>query len=193
MVLKFTYALVMACFFASSCWGGTITGTVSLFGKTKKHAAVHLVGIKAPVEVPEEHGVIVQKGQRYIPRVLPVVKGTTVDFPNNDTVFHNAFSLTPGNSFDFGTYGPGKNPGALFNAAVPTDIFCNMHEQMQGLVLVLEHPYFDLTSKQGTYTLKNVPEGTYAIKAWINPTLSEEKSVNVGAGETVNIDFDLSK
>lgn len=190
---KWVSIFAMWALLTPTAWAATITGSVSLFGKTRQNAAVHLVGLKAAVAVPTEHGVIVQKGQTYIPQVLPVVKGTTVDFPNKDTVFHNAFSLTPGNAFDFGTYGPGKNPGSVFNAPVHTDIFCNMHEQMQGLVLVLEHPYFDLTSKEGTYQIKDVPEGTYTIKAWIDPNLSEEKTVTVGPSDTVKIDFEVKK
>ncbi|MDC4203853.1 MAG: hypothetical protein MPW14_09490 [Candidatus Manganitrophus sp.] len=193
MVARWVSICLILSIWTGSVWGATITGTVSFFGKLRQNAAVHLVGVKADVKAPAQHGVIVQKGQAYIPQVLPVVKGTTVDFPNKDTVFHNAFSLTPGNAFDFGTYGPGKNPGALFNVPVPTDIFCNMHEQMQGLVLVLEHPFFDLTSKEGTYEIKDVPEGTYVIKAWIDPNLSEEKTVTVGPSGTVKIDFEVKK
>lgn len=193
MVARWVFICLILSIWTGSGWGATITGTVSFFGKLRQNAAVHLVGVKADVKAPAQHGVIVQKAQAYIPQVLPVVKGTTVDFPNKDTVFHNAFSLTPGNAFDFGTYGPGKNPGALFNVPVPTDIFCNMHEQMQGLVLVLEHPFFDLTSKEGTYEIKDVPEGTYVIKAWIDPNLSEEKTVTVGPSGTVKIDFEVKK
>lgn len=193
MVARWVSICLILLIWTGSVWGATITGTVSFFGKLRQNAAVHLVGVKADVKAPAQHGVILQKAQAYIPQVLPVVKGTTVDFPNKDTVFHNAFSLTPGNAFDFGTYGPGKNPGALFNVPVPTDIFCNMHEQMQGLVLVLEHPFFDLTSKEGTYEIKDVPEGTYVIKAWIDPNLSEEKTVTVGPSGTVKIDFEVKK
>lgn len=177
---------------ADSASAGAISGTVTFIGKARKNAAIHLEGIKKEVAPPHKHDVIVQKGQRNIPQVLPVVKGTKVDFPNKDTVFHNAFSLTTGNTFDFGTYGPGGNPHTQFNAPGKTDIICNMHEQMHGLVLVLEHPYFSLTSKKGTFEINEVPAGTYTIKAWITPTKWEEKTVQVDARGSVRVDFDVA-
>jgi len=178
-------------FMVSATWAGTITGSVSAFGKGKKFAAVHLVGAKGEVSVPTEHATMVQKNQKYIPRVLPVLKGTTVDFPNKDTVFHNAFSLTPSATFDLGTYGPGKNPNAAFSDAVKVDVFCNMHEQMRGIILVLDHPFFTLTTKKGVFEIKNVPEGTYTIRAYVNPDKSKDMTVIVGASGSVTVDFSL--
>jgi plastocyanin len=178
------------------CWGGSVTGTVTFFGTPMEQAAVHLEGVEgvggnaSSLQKREE---MVQKGQLFIPAILPVMRGTTVDFPNKDTVFHNAFSMSPGNAFNFGTYGPGKTPHNQFNTLGKVDVFCNMHEQMHAVVLVLDHPYYALTSKKGVYEIKNIPPGTYRIKAWVNPTKMEEKKVTVSVSNTQNVDFNFDK
>ena len=192
MILKGIIIGLIAVFIATTSWGGTITGVVKLYGKSRKEAAVHLEGVKAPISPPEKGAVMIQKGQLFIPRVLPVVKGTTVFLPNKDTVIHSAFSLSSGNAFNLGSYSPGKNPEVKFESPGKVDIFCNMHEQMHALVLVLEHPYFTLTAKKGKYTLSDVPDGTYRIKAWVGPRWSEEKMVTVSGSDVVEVDFEIN-
>ena len=189
MATKFICIWVFWSMMAGICWGGSITGTVTLFGRSKAQAALHLEGVEGNVNSLQQHDVIVQKGQLFIPAVLPVARGTRVDFPNKDTVFHNAFSLSPGNAFDLGTYRPGKNPHVHFKTPGKVDIFCNMHEQMHAIILVLNHPYFTLTSKKGGYEIKDVPAGTYLIRAWVSPSKSEEKKVSVSDSNTTNLDF----
>lgn len=66
-----------------------------------------------------------------------------------------------------------------------------MHEQMRGMILVLEHPFFTLTTKKGQFEIKDVPEGTYTIRAWVNPDKSQDMSVTVGPADTVTVDFSL--
>ena len=196
MVIHFLCAIFMGLIFVTSSWGGTITGTVTFFGKAKKEAAVHLEGIegkRSSASAVNKKAVMVQKRQLFIPEVLPVFKGTTVDFPNKDTVFHNAFSMSPGNMFDLGTYGPGKNPNVTMETPGKVDIFCNMHHQMHAVALVLEHPFFTLTSKKGEYEIRGVPAGTYTIKAWAGSSIVEEKTVSVGKSDTVMVDFNIGK
>ena len=179
-------------FLATTTSAGTIKGKVTFDGKPQKFAAVHLEGdIKSKVDPPRKRAVITQKNQLFIPQILPVFRGTTVDMPNKDIVFHSAFSLSPGNQFDLGTYKPGKTPNVQFASPGKVDIFCNMHEQMHAVVLVLEHPYFALTSKKGTYEIKGVPEGTYKIKAWVSPERFKEQTVTVGPSDSAISDFDV--
>ena len=190
------WAVFLVLVWVTPSGAGTIIGTVTFFGKAKKEAAVHLEG----VAVKENSGsgvykkaVMIQKKQLFIPEVLPVFKGTTVNFPNKDTVFHNAFSMSPGNIFDLGTYGPGKNPNVTFKTPGKVDIFCNMHHQMHAIALVFQHPFFTLTSKKGEYVIQGVPAGTYTIKAWPGSTIVEEQTVIVGVSETVTVDFNIEK
>ena len=178
---------------AAPGWAITLTGEVTFDGKARKDAAVHLEGVSGGhVTPPGKHAVVVQKRQLFIPSVLPVVQGTVVDFPNKDTVFHSAFSLSEGNQFDLGTYGPGKNPNVQFDVPGKVDIFCNQHDQMHAVVLVLDHPYFTLTSKKGTYAIRDVPKGTYRVKAWVRPGISKEKTVTIGEMDKVILDFKLT-
>ena len=186
--------LILILFFLTGemAWAGTITGRVTFLGNPKNQAAVHLEGITEPGVLPKKHAVVVQKNQVFIPEVLPVYKGTTVDFPNRDTVYHNAFSISEVNPFLLEKYGPGENPKVKFNKIGKVDIFCNFHSQMHGVILVLDHPYFSLTTKKGEFEIKNVPEGTYRIKAWANSTFSEENIVTVGQSKAV-VDFNITK
>ncbi|HEX9756802.1 MAG TPA: carboxypeptidase regulatory-like domain-containing protein [Nitrospiria bacterium] len=173
---------------------GTITGTVTFLEKAKNEAAVHLEGVGGKGRSASginKNAMMVQRKQLFVPEVLPVFKGTTVNFPNKDTVFHNAFSMTPGNMFDLGTYGPGKNPNVTLETPGKVDIFCNMHHQMHAVALVFDHPFFTLTSKKGEYAIKGVPAGSYTIKAWAGSSIVEEKTVNVGANDTVTVDFNI--
>jgi len=196
MAIHLLCAIFMGLIFVTSSWAGTITGTVTFFGKTKKEAAVHFEGVDgkgSSASGGNKKAVMVQKRQLFIPEVLPVFKGTTVDFPNKDTVFHNAFSMSPGNMFDLGTYGPGKNPKVTFETPGKVDIFCNMHHQMHAVALVFEHPFFTLTSKKGEYEIKGVPAGSYTIKAWAGSSIVEEKTVTNGASDTVMVDFNIGR
>ena len=175
-------------------WAGTITGLVDFLGKPKGQAAVVLeVVTNKIVPPPKEHGVMVQKNQRFIPRVLPVLKGSIVDFPNKDTVFHNAFSLSSENPFYLESYGPGEKPNVKFDKTGKVDVFCNFHSQMEAVILVVDHPYFALTNQKGEFEINNIPAGSYRIKAWATPDHTEEKLLIVEDSNTVIIDFEITK
>lgn len=191
MEVRFALTIIMVTFLSTSSWAGTIEGTVSLFGKARMNAAVHLVGIMKNVSPPEKHPVMVQKAQLFIPAVLPVIRGSTVDFPNKDTVFHHLASLSKVNAFNFGRYAPGKTVKVRFKKAGRVDIFCNVHQQMHSIVLVLKHPYYTLTSKKGIYEINDVPEGKYRIKAWASPARFKEMNVVVSSSNPVRVDFEI--
>ena len=193
VIIKGAVICLIAVFLSATSWAGTISGKVTIFGKARKNVAVHLEDITVKVVPSGGKAVVLQKRQLFIPDVLPILTGTTVSFPNKDTVFHNAFSINRGNQFDFGSYGPGKKPEKQFTSLGKVDIFCNSHEQMHAVVMVLDHPYFDLTAKDGVYTIPDVPEGTYQIKAWSGPDWTEEKTVTVTAAEPVRVNFDMTK
>lgn len=190
---RFFLAMVLVLVSTAGAWGGEIRGQVSFNGVVKSNAAVHLEGISKAVKPPSKGVAMIQKKQTFIPSVLPVVKGTKVFLPNKDTVFHNAFSLSKGNAFDLGKYGPGKNPDVVMNEPGLVDVFCNMHEQMHASIIVLEHPYHTLTDKEGGFSIKNVPEGSYEIKAWVSPRVSKKLTVDVPAKGGTVLNFQITK
>ena len=118
-----------------------------------------------PVQVDTRRAVF-QKKATFIPHVLPVMVGTTVEWPNNDGIFHNVFSVSEPKSFDLGLYKSPDVGRVTFDKPGRVDIFCSIHSSMNCVVLVLENPYFATTDAQGGYSIPHVPAGVYKLKAW---------------------------
>ncbi len=95
--------------------------------------------------------------KQFLPRILPIYAGTTVRFPNRDTILHNVFSTTPGQIFDTGIYGMGEGFAHTFVSPGLVKVFCNVHHSMFGYVLVLDTPYFVKPGLDGKFKLDNVP------------------------------------
>jgi plastocyanin len=110
--------------------------------------------------------VLDQRNLTFIPHVLVVRVGTTVDFPNNDRVFHNVFSFRDGKRFDLGMYPVGTMRRVLFDQPGLSRIFCNIHPNMAAYVLTVNTPYFARADDTGAFTIAGVPPGTYTYHAW---------------------------
>src|SRR5581483_9530827 len=110
---------------------------------------------------------IAQQGAVFSPHVLPVVVGTTVEWPNNDDIYHNVFSMSDAKRFDLGLYkGNPPEKRVTFDKPGRVDVFCSIHENMHCVVLVLENRFFASTDDNGDYRIPDVPPGTYQLKAW---------------------------
>jgi len=117
---------------------------------------------QAAPPAPSQHAVMLQKNKMFTPHVLPIVAGTTIDFPNADPIFHNAFSSYNGQVFDVGLYPPGGTKSVRFTRKGVVRVFCNIHPSMSSVVLVLGTQYFVTTAKDGTFQL-DVPPGSYEV------------------------------
>jgi plastocyanin len=109
------------------------------------------------------HAQMVQKNKTFTPHILAVIVGTTVDFPNYDPIFHNAFSTYDGQLFDVGLYPPGSTRGVRFSRAGVVRVFCNIHANMSAVIVALNTPYFDKTRADGHFEIPNVPPGDYIL------------------------------
>jgi plastocyanin len=109
------------------------------------------------------HAQLLQKKKMFHPHVLPIRRGTVVDFPNADPIFHNAFSNYNGQIFDVGLYPPGTSRSIMFRRAGIVRVFCNIHPAMSAIILVLDTPYFARVHADGTYVMKDVEPGTYDV------------------------------
>lgn len=139
----------------------------------------------------ETRRTIEQKQATFSPHVLPMVVGTTVEWPNNDTIFHNVFSVSEAKPFDLDLY---KNPtvkSVTFDRPGRVDVFCSIHASMNCIVLVLENPFFTTTDARGHYTITNVPSGTYKLKAWHERLPAQSKEIVVPQSGDVKLDFTL--
>jgi plastocyanin len=107
---------------------------------------------------------MVQKEKTFTPHVLPILVGTSVDFPNFDPIFHNAFSNYNGQLFDVGLYPPGTSRRVRFARPGLVRVFCNIHASMSAVIVVLNTPFFEATQKNGTFQLSNIPPGEYLLR-----------------------------
>jgi plastocyanin len=141
---------------------------------------------------PTAGAVIRQKDERFVPHVLPVVKGSTVAFPNDDNVFHNVFSLSRAAEFDLGRYprGETKQPKP-FTKTGTVQVFCHIHSDMSAIVLVLGNPFFTVPAATGTYTIDGVPPGAYTIVGWHERMQAVTRRVRVTEGQTTRLDFNI--
>lgn len=115
---------------------------------------------------PAENPRIVQKNASFDPVVLPVLAGTTVDFPNNDNIFHNVFSYSKIKPFDLGLYKSGATKSVTFTKPGQATVYCSIHRSMKADILILQNPYFTVTDPKGNFKIAGVPEGKYRLIAW---------------------------
>ncbi len=178
---------------ANADGGGNIHGNVTTYGD--RYAAKVLVFIEdlqGDFEPPEEHAVINQVNTEFVPRMLPVLKGTTVDFTNTDTGWHNVYSppqsVTP---FNLGTYPTGTTRSMTFDNIGVSPISCSMHSNMRTYVITLGNPYFKVTDKMGQYDIKDIPPGTYSLRVWHERLKAKTQKVTIESGKTIIVDYRL--
>jgi len=106
------------------------------------------------------------KGKAFRPLVLAVSRGSTVRFPNLDPILHNVFSVSGDNRFDLGLYSKGPGKAWTFNAPGVVRVFCNVHHQMVGYLLVLDTHHFAAADGEGRFTLAGLPEGGGKLTVW---------------------------
>jgi plastocyanin len=176
-------SLICSSFAASAAFGAQLTGTVEL--SNSRIAAVNrqkdfsgVVVYARPVNAtapsgPPGHATMEQKGKMFTPHVLPIFAGTTVDFPNFDPIFHSAFSSYSGQIFDVGLYPPGTSRSVRFVKPGVVRVFCNIHQAMSAIILVLDTPYFAGTAKNGSFEM-NVPQGDYELNIFHERATDQE-------------------
>jgi len=135
---------------------------------------------------PAERVVLDQRNLSFIPHVLVVRVGTTVDFPNNDRVFHNVFSFRDGKRFDLGMYPVGALRHVVFDQPGLSRIFCNIHPHMAAYVMAVDSPYFARADESGAFTIAGVPAGTYTYHAW-RPGAAEVKATWTSTGGPLQV------
>jgi plastocyanin len=178
--------------FVGLAQAGTIVGKAKVQGKQDhQNIVVYVDGATGDFQLPSKRPELNHINLSFQPPVLAVLKGTIVDFPNSDPVFHSAFSISPSNPFDLGLYQKGREKFVHFKNPGVVEVFCHIHSHMHAYVLALDNPYFAVTEADGTFTIANVPDGNYTLKAWLNPSVVIAKPVSVQGKQTVNLDFTL--
>lgn len=180
---------------------GTIAGKVAVMGlRNAADAVVYVAKIPGKTFAPpKEHAVMDQLHLKFVPHVLPILAGTSVDFPNSDEVRHNVFTPAEvGGKFNLGQYPKGVVKTVAFPRPGFVLLLCNVHTEMSAYIAVLETPYFAAIEvnpgqREGHYTIEKVPPGTYVLKAWHPRAKEAEQEVVVPAGGTAVADFVLHR
>jgi plastocyanin len=196
--------LVVLCLWAagvSSLCAGTVTGAVSFLTKRGQHPipAETVIWLEsaqgARLSRPEPVRVrMVTRSKMLFPHVVAVPIGSTVEFPNDDPISHNLFSLSSPNNFDLGLYRKGAGKSHTFNGPGIVNVYCNVHPGMSAVIHVLSTPYFGFATAEGKYSLENIQPGQYRLMGWNEQGGVVETPIEISAQGQVtgnpNLSFD---
>jgi plastocyanin len=131
-----------------------------------------------------------QRGQRFIPRILAVVVGQTVEFRNSDNVFHNVFSYSPPKRFDLGRYPRGKSKRLTFQKPGLVQVFCDIHSDMRSDIVVVPSKRFAYVDASGRFKIEDVPSGKHTVVVWLPKR--GERTGDIEVSESGSASFALS-
>ena len=173
---------------------GEIKGKVTAqHFKSAEDIAVYVDAIPGKTfTAPAAAPVADQKHMTFVPHVIVVLKGTTVDFLNSDPVGHNVYwPNVSGNkklAHNMGTWPQGQKKSFTFNDLGVAPLLCNVHPEMSGYIVVAPTPYFAVTDKEGNFVIKDIPDGAYTLKTWSEVGKPATQAVTVAGGAaTANI------
>ncbi len=181
--LRLVIALVAILVSVSWLPAGDIIGTVGV--PKLDHALVYVE--KVPGTFHSGNTKMDQKNKMFVPYLLPVVQGTTVEFHNSDNLQHNVFGVGA-DEFNLGTYGGGASKGITFNKLGEVDILCNVHPEMAGYIIVLQNSYFAKPDSGGKFRISDVPPGDYVLRFWYEGK-TKKQNVKVLAKGDVSVGF----
>jgi plastocyanin len=183
---------------ACIAWAGDIKGRVTAQGvRTAEGIAVYVDTVPGKTfPPPQSHVVIDQSHLAFSPHAAVVLQGTTVDFRNDDSVGHNVYWPAVNHdhklAHNMGTWPQGQSKPFTFNEVGEVPLLCNVHPEMSGYIFVVPTPYFALTDKEGSFTIKNVPPGEYTLKTASEAAKPTMQPVTVGPG-AVSVSLTVTK
>jgi plastocyanin len=152
---------------------------------------VFLRDVPRSATLPAARLEMVQQEEAFVPRVLAISRGSSVDFPNADPFFHNVFSLSRGATFDLGRFPRGERRSRTFTQAGLIKIFCHLHSHMSASIMVFDHPFYTVPGGNGGFVLEDVPAGEHRVSAWHERIGESAKQIVVEPGRTVRVEFAL--
>jgi len=166
--------------------GPSLSGTVT-HHKGNANLVVYVTKVNGKFAAPTRHPVMDQKKMQFVPHVMPVLVGTTVDFLNSDSISHNVFSPDH-EGYNLGSWSKGKKRSYTFKHLGPYTQLCSIHPEMEAFIVVLQNPYYAVTDAKGHFKI-NLPAGHYTLKVWGEHFHSKDKkktfSVDVAAGGSI--------
>lgn len=174
---------------------GTIEGRVRTTGAPAdlSDSVISVEDLEGPFPAPDKPAVLDQKELRFVPHVLAIQVGTTVEFPNSDPVSHNVFSISDAKRFNLGLYTRGTARRLKFDRPGIVELLCNVHLEMSAFIVVLKNPYFARPGPDGTYRITGVPAGRHRLRCWHERLHAQERTVAVSEAGSVTVDFSMGK
>jgi plastocyanin len=198
MRARHAVAFALVCALApAAARAGDVEGSVRLAVEGAELAtvgpvAVFLVGTDGAAPPDARSPVIHQRDARFRPEFTIVSAGETVRLANDDTIFHNVFSLSKPNDFDLGTYPAGESRNVKLAHPGLVKLYCSIHASMTGAILVVPTPWFSTVSATGAYKIRDVPPGAYELRVWNERLPLAKRPVTVGDGP-LRVDVALGK
>lgn len=187
-----TAALAIGPIAARAAANGEIVGIVELgSGSRVSNAVVSLVDVSGTFH-PSGPVDMNQLDKEFVPRVIAVLKGTTVRFVSSDPFFHNVFSSSRLKTFNVSQETKGDVSEVVFDKAGIVPIRCHIHGNMKGYVVVLSNPFFGVTNARGLFRITGVPAGSYTIKVWGEKFAAETKTVDVPSSGQAKVLFKIA-
>jgi len=155
------------------------------------NVVVYLKNAPKPPALTPMRASIRQQNETFVPHVVAITAGSTVEFPNGDPFFHDVFSLSRSGSFDLGSYPQGKSKSERFTRPGLIKVYCHLHSHMTASIMVFDHPWFTVPAADGSFTIDDVPAGTYTVTAWHERIGDSTQPVTVEAGRSVALQFAL--
>jgi len=179
----------------------TITGTITVLDEEglemedRSNVIVFIDGV--PEELRSEQRIdsvsVSQKDRIFAPRVLPIAQGASIDFLNDDNVYHNVFSLSEANTFDLGFYPEGTSKAVTFGETGLVHVYCNIHPNMVSTILVLNNTLFTTTNADGEFEISNIPDGRFTLRVWREYSEELNRDISVGGGTRLTEAFTLTE
>lgn len=155
-----------------------------------RHVVVYLRNAQ-PQQVPSIRATIRQINETFLPRAVAVTVGSEVEFPNDDPIYHNVFSLSSAKNFNLGRYPRGATRRVRFDKPGIVKVFCEIHSHMSATVMVFDHPWFVVPDDNGRFELPPMPAGERSITAWHERLGDTTVRVRVESGAPATADFIL--
>jgi len=208
-VVVLLFAFLLLIYFPGLALAGKIKGTVKVKGlRSPANVLVYLT--KAPsgsMDLSKTNFVMDQLNLEFRPHVLPVLVGSTVQFPNNDQVDHNIFSMSRTKKFNLGSYKPGDSKAVLFDKPGIVELRCDVHAEMAAYILVMKNPYFAVTDKKGNFQIPDanylqqaglkeqadLATGKYFIKTWHEKLKTQKEAITITEDGDVTIQLNLKR
>lgn len=197
MVSKHWVLLVMSLLLGPSVMA-QVTGTINTDQGMEKYipgTIVYIEHVDEDFPPPSKNPQMNQKGLMFVPRILPVVKGTTVDFLNSDDVLHNVFSPDACvDKFNLGTWPKNEIRSFTFkNEGCESVLLCNVHPEMEAFILVLQNPYFSVVDASGKFSIDQALSGKYILNVWNERLRAKAQEINIPASGRMDAAFFLKK